>query len=102
MTYPENESRSPGHVVAVSAALIIIAFFAFSTYAFNGHPVSIASLSSINMTSTEKDVTALLGEPAKINAAGYNVQWVYSGITWCIVKVEFGPDGKVVSVEHDH
>lgn len=98
----ENKPPSIGRVLVLGAALIFIAFEAVPAYVMNAHPVSIDSLSSVTTTSTETDVKTLLGEPTEINAAGANVVWVYSGLTWCIITVEFGPDGKVVSVEHDH
>ena len=98
----ENKPPSIGRVFAIGAALIAIAFIAVSTYAMNAHPVSIDALSFVTTTSTKNDVTALLGEPTKIDAAGANVVWVYRNFTWCIVTVVFGPDGKVTSVEHDH
>jgi hypothetical protein len=98
----QNKPRSIGPWFGLGAVLIVIAFIAVSAYAMNGHPVSIASLSSVTTTSTKNDVKDLLGKPTKISEAGANVAWVYADFTWCTITVVFGPDGKVVSVEHDH
>ena len=86
----DNKPRSMGRLFGLGAVLIVIAFIAVSAYAMNGHPVSIASLSSVTTTSTKNDVKDLLGKPTKISKAGASVAWVYADFTWCTITVVFG------------
>ena len=89
-------------MLLIGNLLTVVVLLTLATYTMNGHPVSIESLCSITISSTQEDVRALLGKPSHVSSVGGSVAWRYTSFTWCIVTVEFGPDGKVASIDHDH
>ena len=91
----ENPHRFVIRMLLIGGLLTVVGLLTLATYTMNGHPVSIESLSSITIDSTQEDVRALLGNPSRVSSASGSVVWRYTSFTWCIVTVEFGPDGKV-------
>ena len=98
----KRQFPSVRHLFAFGVTVVVVAVMALPFYVMNGHPVRIGSLASITTTSTQMDVRGLLGKPSHVASDGGNVSWKYTGCTWCMVTVVFGPDGKVTSVDHDH
>jgi hypothetical protein len=98
----QNWIRIARRVLRIGAMIIVISILALPFYAMNGHPVRIGSLSLLTTSSTQADVKTLLGRPSHVNSEGGNVLWRYTSFTWCMVTIEFGPDGKLKSIDHDH
>ena len=88
--------------LAVCTLMLLIGLFAFPTVTMLAHPVPIHRLSRIHHGSTADEVRALLGIPSSIGTSTTGETWGYSDVTWCMVRIRFDRDGKVVNVDHDH
>jgi outer membrane protein assembly factor BamE (lipoprotein component of BamABCDE complex) len=77
--------------------LPIMAFVGISYWALQMPAVAPEKMAELQVGMTPDQVRKLLGEPTRDRGK----VWQYSRMTWAILVVRFGPDGRVVHFEHD-
>ena len=95
----------PNHrqrIIDVAVLMVIVGLVGFPMVAMTGHPVSLERLSHIHDGSSAEDVLTLLGTPSTVNLSDDGEIWIYSGVTWCFVTIQFSHDRTVIDVDHDH
>ncbi len=94
--------RHRQRIIDVAVLMVIVGLVGFPMVAMTGHPVSLERLSHIHDGSSAEDVLTLLGTPSKVDLSDDGEIWIYSGVTWCFVTIQFSHDRTVVDVVHDH
>ncbi|MCA9181549.1 MAG: hypothetical protein KDA51_08845 [Planctomycetales bacterium] len=89
-------------LVEGAAAMLLIGVLSIPVIVMEGHPVSPYRLQRIQVGSTTDEVRAALGEPTEIEPYDSAETWLYSGPTWCTVRVSIDSRGVVDSFAHDH
>ena len=95
-------NRSPGVWIGGFLAIVLLCIVVIPTYVMDGHAVSIRQIEAVKTGDTTDEVMRRFCRPSRVNNNELGESWVYSGFTWCIVKVQFDSNGLVHEVVHDH
>ena len=92
-------------VLRISAGATLLSGLILSAWVYwsmTAHGADLQQLAIIAPATHRADVEKILGAPASSHTNEAGERWTYGRWTWCMVQVDFAPDGTVVSVEHDH
>jgi len=83
--------------------LTLLSLGLLASYAMTSHAVSPASITQLSEGMHMQEVECIAGGAAVVNAsADREEQWMYRGLTWCIVTFDFSANGVLKHITHDH
>jgi len=91
-----------GLLLLVAASAIVLTPISLMVRFGNGHPVSMRDLARVQMGMSKSEVQSILGSPDDETDEYGPLIWTYAAFTWCIVRISFDQDGRVIEIDHDH
>lgn len=90
-------------ITAILAAVALI-LFGLVTFVMEGHSVSSQALSQFQVGMPKQQVKETFGNPTsiKLDELLRVERWRYSGMTWCMVDIQFDQNGAATEIIHDH
>jgi len=79
-----------------------VGVFAVPYFVMQEHSVALYRLERVKLGSTVEDVRSVLGGPSSVAYRPNGDEWLYSGPTWCHVRISFDTNQVVDYIDHDH